>query len=414
MRLFQLEVKRVLKTRMTWVLLALSLFLAVFLAYLPVTFRHYIYLDENGTRVELSGRKAAQYVKNRMKDLEGEVTTDKIQKALEETQACLKDYGVEGIYELPTEVAYERLLIYNPFLHGVQSVFADKETGTAPDIMELDASRMKDYYENCSLRLSSLMRLEEEDYPSAVQKAEEMYREVTFPFTYYYGINSEVLEYETFLIFLITVFGAMIAAPVFSAEYQTGADDILRCTRHGRLRLGMVKVSASVLVCGCAYVLCLLVWMFVTNGIFGWESTKTSIQMLFAITSLPNMNAGQLERFGLCACLVAFLAMVSFVLFLSSRMKNTVSAMALSVMFCLLPMFVDRVAPGAIGDWIRCLLPGGGTGLLDNVIFAWVDVKFLHLGQLSFWSPWVMLAAAAVEIPVFSGLAIASYCRRNA
>ena len=38
MRIFRLELKRVLKSRLTWILLALALILSVLLAYLPTTY----------------------------------------------------------------------------------------------------------------------------------------------------------------------------------------------------------------------------------------------------------------------------------------------------------------------------------------------------------------------------------------
>ena len=43
MQLFFLEVKRVLKTRSTWILLVASLLLTMVLAYLPTTFQIYIF-----------------------------------------------------------------------------------------------------------------------------------------------------------------------------------------------------------------------------------------------------------------------------------------------------------------------------------------------------------------------------------
>ena len=94
MRIFKLELKRVLNTRMTWILLALSLFLSVWMAYLPTTFSDISYTDENGDQVELTGLDSLHYRKTIQADTAGEVTPDKIHKALEAYQACLEEYGV--------------------------------------------------------------------------------------------------------------------------------------------------------------------------------------------------------------------------------------------------------------------------------------------------------------------------------
>lgn len=47
-------------------------------------------------------------------------------------------------------------------------------------------------------------------------------------------------------IFLLAILCAVIVAPVFSTEYQTGADDIIRCTKNGRMRLATVKIASAV------------------------------------------------------------------------------------------------------------------------------------------------------------------------
>ena len=61
MRLFCLEVKRILKSRRTLILLAVALFLAVIMAYLPISFESINRPGENGTVIELNGLDAIQF-----------------------------------------------------------------------------------------------------------------------------------------------------------------------------------------------------------------------------------------------------------------------------------------------------------------------------------------------------------------
>ena len=58
MNLYRLELKRVCKTRMTAILLAIALVLAVVMAYLPVTFIGWTELDASGNKVSYTGLKA--------------------------------------------------------------------------------------------------------------------------------------------------------------------------------------------------------------------------------------------------------------------------------------------------------------------------------------------------------------------
>ncbi len=55
MRLFRLELKRILKSRRTLILLAIALLLSVAMAYLPISFEGSNRPNEDGTVTELDG-----------------------------------------------------------------------------------------------------------------------------------------------------------------------------------------------------------------------------------------------------------------------------------------------------------------------------------------------------------------------
>ena len=96
--------------------------------------------------------------------------------------------------------------------------------------------------------------------------------------------------------------------------------------------IGLVFVSAisvsythlALLICGTAFSLCTVVFLLVSNSLYGWECTKTSIQMLYSIVNLSNLNLGQLQWICAGGYLLCMLATVSFTLFLSSRLRNVV------------------------------------------------------------------------------------------
>ena len=134
-----------------------------------------------------------------------------------------------------------------------------------------------------------------------------MYRRVEKPFAVYPGMSSTILDYQNIMGFLVLLFCVVIAAPVFSADYQSGADDILRCTRNGRARLGIAKVLTALFVSAAAFVICAVVHILVVNSLFGWECTKTSIQMLYSIVTLTDMNIGELQRLFVVAGLLSVL-----------------------------------------------------------------------------------------------------------
>ena len=65
MNLYRLELKRVCKTRMTAILLAIALVLAVVMAYLPVTFIGWTELDASGNEVRSEERRVGKECRSR-------------------------------------------------------------------------------------------------------------------------------------------------------------------------------------------------------------------------------------------------------------------------------------------------------------------------------------------------------------
>ena len=376
-----------------------DLALSVLMAYLPVTFEGLSYKAENGERVQLSGLAAIHYAKDAGASLSGAVTAKKIQTAVGEYQEALREYGVEDSFELPEDVYYDRLMIYQPFIHGVKEVFSDEKTGMAPGLLDIDPEEVGTFYERAPIRLENLMRMEG-SRQSDIDKAEEMYREIETPFQYYEGVSGNSMDYQVLTIFLLTIICAVIVSPVFSMDYQTGADDILRCTKHGRLHLAVFKILAALVITGVTFLLCGVLWILTTNTLFGWESTKTSMQMLFSVSSLPALTIGELEWTNLLGSFLLFFSLMSLILFLSARIRNAAVALAAAMFFCILPIITYIGAPETLANWLQCLLPGGALGLNNSLLYAMTELDFLHPGGLSVWNVHLMFVIVARQVVI--------------
>ena len=414
MRLMKLELKRVLKTRLTLILLTFSLVLSLVMAYIPTTFSYVSYLDDNGNTIKLLGLDAVQYLKTLQSDTAGEVTPQKVRQAVEDYQTCLTKYGVENTYDLPEGVYEAEILPYAPLLHGVREAFADPDSGIAPSLMDIDSEKIEDFYSACEARLDSLMKLEQRDHPRAQEAAKRLYSRVETPYQLYPGYNTDAMDYQLLLSFLIVLFCTVIAAPIFTSDYQTGADDIYRCTKYGQVKFAVTKLLSALLICGTAFSLCAVVFLLVSNSLYGWECTKTSMQMLYSIVNLPNLNLGQLQWVCAGGYLLCLLATVSFTLFLSSKLRNVVASLAVALVCCILPVILYAALPSEIGQWIYTILPAGGVALQTSFLYTLVDFAFWNMGNLAIWTPYVMLGAYCVEIPLFLCLAVYSYCTRKA
>ncbi len=413
MRLLKLEIKRVLKTRITIVLLFLSFLFSFLFAYLPTTFSYINHVDGAGQAVKLKGLDSIRYEKEVQADITGAVTPEKIRQALEDYQACLTKYGVDNTYDLPDGVYERELFPFMPLLHGVREAFADPGTGIAPSLMELSPEDMDHFYEKCDERCLTLMKQEQKDHPAAHSVASAMYQKVGKPFLFFPGYGSNPMDYQIILAFFILLFGTVITAPVFTSDYQTGADDILRCTKYGKVKFAVVKVISALLICTVTFSVCTFIYITVSNSLFGWECTKTSMQMIYSALNLADMNIGQLQRFTAVGGLLCIMASTCFTLFLSSKFKNMLASLSVSLLFCILPIIVYTALPADIGSYIYSVLPAGGTGLQTSILYAAIDFDFWNIGNLSVWLPYVMLGAYAVEIPLFFILTVCSYSRHK-
>lgn len=413
MRLLKLEMKRILKTRVTYLLLLLAFLLSFLMAYLPTTFSYSRYTDADGTEIELKGLASIHYEKELQADIAGPVTPEKVRQAVEDYQSCLTAYGVENSYDLPDGVYEEEILPYAPLLHGVKEIFADPHTGAAPSLMEIDPAELDNFYVKCDQRILSLMKQEQKNYPAAQNLAKSLYEEVEKPFLLFPGYNSDAMDYQIILAFFILLFCTVIAAPVFTSDYQTGADDILRCTKYGRANLAATKILSALLICGITFSCCSLVYIMVSNSLFGWECTKTSMQMIYSILNLPNMNLGQLQGFVALAGLLCLMAAVSFTLFLSSKFKSVIVSLSTALLFCILPIIIYMALPAEIGNWLYPILPASGVGLQTSILYAWIEFDFWNIGNTAIWLPHVMLGAYLVEIPLFAFLTVHSYSKHR-
>lgn len=405
-----------MKTRLTLVLLSAVVFLTLVMAWLPITFPSNIctYKDAQGNTAELKGLQGIAYKKKLQADITGTVTPEKVRQAVESYQACLNKYGVENSYDLPDGVYDAEILPYAPLLHGIREAFADPDTGIAPGISEINPEEVDNYYNVCAERIGSLMRQEQKDHPAAQQLAIDLYSQVKKPYLFYPGYSMEAMEYQIFLAFLVLLLCTVIAAPIFTSDYQTGADDIYRCAKYGKTKFACTKLLSAFIICGTAYSLSAAVYLLVSNSLWGWECTKSSMQMLNSIINLPAMNIGQLQIFIAVAGLLCLLAVISLTLFLSSKIKSMTVCLSSSLLFCILPVILYMALPENIAIWLYSVLPAGALSLQTSILYAASDFDFWNIGSLAIWLPHVMIGAYVIEIPLFAGLSVCSYSKYRA
>lgn len=410
MRLFRLEVKRIMKSRRTLILLAVALLMSIVMAYLPISFESINRPGENGKVIELDGLPAIQFKEDYYRKMAGEITPQRLAEALRIYQSYVREYG--SLDDIPLDIYIENIMAIRPMIRGLSEAFADSKTGIGADLMEIDPNEVEQFfYEKCASHLDDIMNLEQKGHPAAGQYATDKYSLVNQPLQLYSGISRDAFDYITLYILLLSILCIAIAAPIYANEYQTGSDSILRCTRYGRMKLAVTRILAVCCIFIVVFIVGMAIHLSIINLAFGTDCLQTSFQMLYSIINLPNINLGQLQIILASAGLLSVLASISCTLFLSAKCKDSLTVLLISIVILFLPIFAYSALGGY--TWILAILPSTGIGLQNNFLYQLCDFNFLHIGGMSIWTPNIILISAAVEIPVFFILAVRSYCKHQ-
>ena len=410
--MYKLELKRLLRTRSTWILMAAALLITLVLCCVNI-FGAYYYSYDGKSYHALDATEIREIV---TESAEGEWTSERIRDVFEqidEVSANRRGIAVEGEtndnYEIVTggnnSGAASIAGYTNTFLRSIPQVFDVYMDEIRPDMAA-------QYYTQRKAYIEEVMTL---NYgPAAAEAALRLDENTTEPFYYEFGFGtgSDIASTLPVSLFAIAVVCSIICAPVFASDYSTGADDIQRCTRYGCKRLGRAKLLAAMTLSAVLYIICTAVFVALTLAVYGDD--KTSAQLALDALVLIDIDMNGVLVLTLIAGFLSVLAMTAFTLWLSARMRSSVAVLAVALAVAMTPTFlVILLRESALGDWLQLLLPSGGLGLGTGMFVDIQIGEFLTVGSLAIWTPFVMLAAPVIEAPVFALLARRAYTRHE-
>ena len=400
MRLYYLEMKRLIRTKSVWILMIAMVVLAAVMAYVPVTFIR-AYKTDAGNVQAVTGVQAVKISKETRKDMEGEVTEEKIRQAIRVLNEMYQEYGSSFMEEVPADVYAEKIYPIMPVLNVIEQVLVPDGKNLynmeAFDVKEEDAATIYEKYREEIQGLSQ--------NPELVKEMQKISGSVS-------GMTLETVDYYTIYLFLVMFAFIVIASPVYAAEYQTGADDVIRCTKNGRVRIAVTKILVTFTLAVATFVASSLTFVAVLYILYGGSGFGTSIQMGY-VFYLPALTIGSMLKLQIAGGVLFTLATVSFVLFLSSKCKNVQTALISAFGIAILPMILNMAGNNNVLNIMRCILPTGGFGLINGLQSELMARNFALVAGHYIWLPYILLVAAAVAVPVFVGLTIVSYCRRG-
>lgn len=412
MGLYLAELKRQWKTRSVRLLLLFALLMTFVLAYCPISYSQFVYAD-NGQEILVKGTKAISMRKEAWAGWAGEVTEEQLAAALKIYNDCFEQYGASLYNDMPDSEYCQKLEPIQKWVHRLAEVYVDPVTSPSASPLDLTQEDALNFYEKYGEYCDAYLEATLSRHPEAIRQAKSLQSHTKLPFTYYPGFNSDALDYQILLTLLLAIVGALIAAPIFSSDYQTGSDHILRCAKYGRTPLALAKIKAALTITSLMYLVCMSIYLLITGFAFGWDTLKTSVQFIWMARSLPPISYGQLMLLSGAFAFVSFLATMLCILFLSALCKSVYASSSLSLLLCLLPILTSSFLPEEVDLWIRVFLPDGGIGFSNSFLYEVLFLNFLHLGSFSLWYPYTLTLSCVVGIPLWLFATVRAYLKHT-
>ena len=338
--LVRYEFLKILRKKSSLIVMAVSLILTGFLFGLPIM--QYQTYNQDGA---IKGADGIAYEKGRYADLSVPLSEEYVAKTIRE---------VQELFENPDNIGYdgnEQFLIGDAYWNGVAprekllnliaNVYSSPNDiwgyNNLPDLNIKDGAS---FYQTMGGKIQALL-----NNPSRALSNEQkeywgsMADKVDTPLQYGYYEGWEVIisSFELLMFALLAI--CMVAAPVFSGEYQTGTDAVLLSAKYGKTKLATAKIAATFLFGTVAFILHIIVACglpLIAFGTDGWnlplQIANTAIPYPFTFLQAVLINIGIIF-------LVLF-AMIGFTLFLSSKMKSPYLVLIILVPILFSPLFL--------------------------------------------------------------------------
>lgn len=355
--LVKYEFLKILKRKSTLIVIAASLILTAVFFGLPVI-QYQTYSREGVIR----GLQGIRYEKEQYEALSVPLTNEYITENIRDVQALFDNpdnVGYDGYESFLIDDAYwndiaprERLLNMIAVNYADPNVSAGYNT-----LPDLDVSDGADFYQTRQDKIEKVMNASssglsdrEKDY------WQNMNSKVETPFQYGYYEGWEVLIscFELFIFPLLAI--SIILCPVFSGEYLSGTDAVIRSSRYGKTKLVKAKITASLLFGLAAFTLHVIVALGITFAAYGTDGWNLPLQINGTTVPYPlTFLGGTLINLGVIY--LVLIAMISLTLFLSARMKNPYFVLIIMVPVLFIPMFLSPNGTSGIYNLVVLLTP---------------------------------------------------------
>ena len=400
-KLIRFEFMKVLKKKS---FLCAVVLMAVMLVIVPcLTISENNWVKEDGS--EITGMAAIREKKDSLKDSSCDLTTERLQSVIINYQNAYAD-PVSFIREDGTRDSWINNAAYAKYIQSDSEIKFLIDMAFTPEgetydyyaMGSMDPADVQDFYEKRMEKVEQYLNM---DYSYGnYSEADKAYfiaqnEKLTTPFHYTYNTGwNKLLGISYVSLMVIGLVVCITLAPIFSSEYQTGADAILLSTKYGRSRLITSKIAASFLLTSVIYISGMFILTFVTFLIYGSKGADCSLQVL-SFLAPADVNLLQAYLYVVLAGYFMCLFMQGITLLLSAKMSSPFPVIICTMVFFIVPSFLPYSRSSRTYNNILNLMPAK----MAAAYTALTKYEVFHIFGLKISYP-VMLILIAVLVSV--------------
>lgn len=189
---------------------------------------------------------------------------------------------------------------------------------------------------------------------------------------------------------------AVFISPVCALEYQQKTDSVILCSRHGRKKLALAKLSAAVIFSAAVYFVCMGLYIAGQLAFCGTRALNCPIQLIKPIAAAP-LTILQAEIFLIVLGLLSCIAITGVTFLLSSAINLVFPAAAASMMLIIAPMLISGTLPESLS--FISVLP-----FMSDYTELFRTNMYFHI-----WSPYLMIAAPILIFVICAPLGVRKF-----
>ena len=276
---------------------------------------------------------------------------------------------------------------------SIDPTYSDYTIQELPDVIATN------YYEIRGCVQEDLLKDELNDNPKLIKYAKKLDANVKKPF--YFSPNKgwqPTLECMSILYYILCLMIIVLASSVYSEDYYSGADAVMRTTKYGMKELAKVKFTTSLVFVLLICILCTFIYLGMSSFKLSVGGLKASAQFINSLVPVPLTIGGALKYivfFGLLSSICT----AGFAMWISSRCKNPILSLIIPIaLFGVYLLSSNFKGAGSITSVLFDMFPFRGAGMYFT-LFTGISIQLLF--GVPIWAPYITAIISIILLTAF-------------